>query len=137
MRKQLTTGLGLALAAVSLFLSAASAHCAQGRAISLRVLEQTLKAGSSQQAFKLCGITRLSGFVVDPDSKDIILVGKVDPSYPPLWADDLVVALRYANMVYARRRGNVRYYTPPGCSIDPNPAVIQQFAPGRIRAWKQ
>ena len=125
--KKLTMGLGLALVSVSLLLSAAPAQCAQGRAISLRVLEKTLKDSSSKQALTLCGITRLYGFVVDSDSRDIILVGKVDPSYPSLRADDLVVALRYANMVYARQEGNVRYYTPPGCSIDPDPDVIQQL----------
>ena len=41
--------------------------------------------------------------------------------------EDFVVALRSAWGEYARTVGNVRYYTDPGCSIDPNPAVFQQL----------
>jgi hypothetical protein len=98
-----------------------------GRALSMRMLETTLKAGNSQQALTLCGITRFLGFVVDPAGKDIILVGRVDPAYPRLQADDLIVALRYAHRKYARREGDILYYTPPGCSIDPDPEVLQQL----------
>jgi len=104
-----------------------SAHAAQGRAVSLKMLEKVLKDGTSKAAHTLCGVTRISGYVVDAKSKDIILVGKVDPSYPALQVDDFVIALRAANRLYARREGNVRYYTPPGCSIDPDPKTIRQF----------
>lgn len=112
---------------ITLFAASSQAQADQGRAVSLKMLAHTLKNGTSKQALMLCGITRLSGFVIDPKSKDIILIGKVDPSYPGLQTDDFVVALRYAHMIYAKREGNVRYYTPPGCSIDPDPKIIQQL----------
>lgn len=103
------------------------AQAVQGRAVSLKMLEKVLKDGTSKQAHTLCGLTRVSGFVVDPKARDIIIVGKVDPSYPALQVDDLAVALRSASRLYARTEGNVRYYTSPGCSIDPEPETIRQL----------
>lgn len=130
-----------AIAAV-LALAACPTSAEQGRAVSLKMLEKVLKDGTSKAAHTLCGVTRVSGFVVDAKSKDIVLVGEVDPSYPELQADDFIVALRAANRLYARREGNVRYYTPPGCSIDPDPKTIQQlqqvkFGRGNSQADRQ
>ncbi len=115
------------LALVLVGLCSITADAAKGRALSMRMLEKTLRERSSKQALKLCGITRLQGFIVDSGARDIILVGSVDPTYPTLHADDLVVAFRSAHMVYVQRKGNVRYFTPPGCSIDPDPKVLQQL----------
>lgn len=116
----------IAIAVLGLLIANA-ASAAPRRAVSLRVLQSTLRAGESQQAMQLCGITRLSGFLVDKKNHDIILFGDVDPTLPPLRFDDLVIAMRNANFAYVRKVGRVRYYTPPGCSIDPNPAVIRQM----------
>lgn len=116
-----------ALAVISMFLFDCSAQAASGRAISLKMLEKVLKDGSSRQALTLYGVTHVSGFVVDTGSKDIILIGRVDSARPALHADDFIVALRAANMLYARREGNVRYFSPPGCSIDPDPETIRQL----------
>jgi len=100
---------------------------AAGRAISLRVLQSTLRAGGSQEARRLCGVTRMTGYILDRRSRDVILVGEADPSAPSLELDDFLVALRNARFVYARKSGRTVYYAPPGCSIDPNPAVLQQL----------
>lgn len=81
-------------------------------------------AGNAQT---LCGITRLCGYIPDADNKDIILLGVVDPDLPPLHLQDLVVAMRNVWGGYDRISGRIRYYSDPGCSIDPNPAVIAQL----------
>jgi hypothetical protein len=95
--------------------------------VSLRALEATVKAGGSQAARRLCGITRVTGFVTDQTSRDIILLGEVDPGYPPLYLDDFVVALRNSRRLYAERRGRMSYYWVPGCSIDPDPKVLGEL----------
>lgn len=99
----------------------------KSRAVSLCVMDATLRKGPSRQASKLCGITRVSGYVLDRSSRDIILVGKVDPAYPSLRLDDLVVALRNVRLDYATKDGRTYHYSSPGCSIDPDPAVIRQL----------
>ncbi len=130
---KLTGTLTSAALTLALALTLSAADAAQGRAVSLRMLEKVLKEGTLKAAHTLCGITRVSGFVVDAKSKDIVLVGKVDPSCPALHADDFIVALRAANMLYARREGNTRYYTAPGCSIDPDPKTIRQLQQAQSR----
>lgn len=98
------------------------------RAVSLNAITAAIKSGSAtEQAKSLCGITSLRGYIPDPASKDIVLLGVVDPHLPPLHLDDLVVALRSVWGVYDRIVGRVRYISDPGCSIDPNPAVIAQL----------
>ena len=100
---------------------------AANRAVSLRVLETAVKAGNSQQALRLCGITRLSGFVVDGSRHDVIIFGEVDPALPRLYLDDFVVALRSVHLAYARKSGRTYYYSPPGCSIDPDPKTLREL----------
>ena len=98
------------------------------RAVSLAAVSAAMRSGRMTAAARsLCGITRVSGYVVDEKSHDVVLVGKVDPSLPGLRLDDFVVALRNAWMAYARVSGRVRYYSDPGCSIDPDPRVLGQL----------
>lgn len=120
-----STRIAIALV-VLIALVTGSAPSGASRAVSMRVLQSKLKSGQPGEAATLCGLTRVTGYVVDQKSRDIILVGEVDPKLPRLYAEDLVTALKNVNMVYARTVGNMRYYSPPGCSIDPNPKVIQQ-----------
>ena len=115
----------LLVTVVVLGLVAGSCSAVSNRAVSLKVLQSVVRAGPSQQASTLCGITFLTGYVIDRPGGDIILTGKVDPSLPALYLDDFVVALRNAGMAYARKIGRVRYYESPGCSIDPNPDTIR------------
>jgi len=109
-----------------------------GRAISLKVLQQKLKAlhGTNSRPtnlYYLCGINRILGYVVDEANQDIILIGKVDKKLPRLYLDDFVVALRNAWHKYTELKGNTRYYSNPGCSIDPDPKVYQKLH----QVWKQ
>ena len=98
------------------------------RAVSLNAIATAIRSGSSTaQAKSLCGITSLRGYLADANSRDIILLGVVDPDLPPLHLEDLVVALRSAWGVYDRIVGRTRYISDPGCSIDPNPAVLAQL----------
>lgn len=103
-----------------------------GRAISLRILQDKLKACQSQKScsndlLQLAGITKMEGFVLDDVNHDIILIGRVDDSLPHLCLDDFIIALRNVSMKYAERKENTYYYTSPGCSIDPYPRVIQKL----------
>jgi hypothetical protein len=98
------------------------------RAVSLAAISAAMRSGQmTAQAAQLCGITRVAGYVVDEKSHDVVLVGKVDPSAPALHLDDFVVALRSVWMVYSHVSGRTRYYSDPGCSIDPDPRVLAQL----------
>lgn len=117
-----------ALMIVYLFIIAAvQADDIAGIAVSMKALQSAVKAGDKPQALTLAGLTRIDGFIVDPDNRDIVLYGQADSSQPELYFDDLVVALRNVNMSYARISGNTYYYASPGCSIDPDPAIIRQL----------
>lgn len=116
-----------ALCALLAFIGAA-ANAKPGRAVSLNALAAAMKSGQmTDQAESLCGITRVTGYVIDRKSRDIVLVGAVDPNLPALHLDDFVVALRNAWVIYGKTIGNVRYYSDPGCSIDPDPRVIGEL----------
>lgn len=73
----------------------------------------------------LGGLTRLEGIVKGDDDTDWILIGQKEAGRPPLWTEDLVVALRNTWLQYAQRQGNTLYYANPGCSIDPAPEVFE------------
>jgi len=91
------------------------------------MLQNSVQSGDSQLAQRLCGVTKVSGFVIDKESHDVILIGRVDPTLPALHLDDFVVALRNAKFIYGHKQGRKIFYTSPGCSIDPNPQVIGQL----------
>ncbi len=117
----------IALLATFALVPLGAAHAATGRAISLNALATACQSGQGTSVSKLCGITEVRGFLEDNASRDVIVIGKVDPSLPALQLDDFAVALRNVWAVYAKTRGQVRYYSAPGCSIDPDPAVIQEL----------
>jgi len=103
-----------------------------GRAVSLKVLQKQLqqcpdKKAASRELLQLAGLTRVLGYVVDEANHDLILVGQADPNLPPLYLDDLVVALRNVWMKYAVLKGNTYYYSNPGCSIDMQPQVLSRL----------
>jgi hypothetical protein len=102
------------------------------RAISLKILQQKLKENHGKRSLptelsQLCGITRIIGYVKDEVNRDILLLGSVDESLLPLYLDDFVIALRNAWLKYAELRGNTRYYSYPGCTIDPDPNVLKRL----------
>lgn len=105
----------------------------EGRAVSLRVLQERLKVclleGTCSQAalLQLAGLKRIIGYVVDEVSHDLILVGQVDESSPPLYLEDFIIALKNTWMKYTELKGNTYYYSDPGCSINPDPAVIHKL----------
>jgi len=103
------------------------------RAVSLRVLLQELKQYHEKgedipgDISDFCGLTRIMGYVVDEPNRDIILLGEVEPNAPPLYLEDFVIALRNAWLKYAKKKGDTIEYSYPGCSIDPDPQVIQKL----------
>ncbi len=103
-----------------------------GRAVSLRVLEERVKSCVNgrecpQEVLELAGLRWLEGYVVDPATHDLILVGHVVKNSPPLHLEDFVIAVRDAWRLYGHQKGNTFYYSDPGCSIDPQPKVIQEL----------
>ena len=108
-------------------LPAESSEAAAGRAVSLTALEARLKSGRSADVARLCGVTRISGYITDSSAHDIVLIGEVEPDRPALYLDDLAVAFRNSRLMYAQRKGRTIYYTAPGCSIDPDPSVMRDL----------
>jgi hypothetical protein len=100
------------------------------RAISLKSLQERLKLcqpknSCTEEVLQLSGLKKMTGVIFDEQNRDLILLGETDPGSPPLHFDDFVVALRNAWRKYAPIDGNLRQYTSPGCSIDPNPQVMR------------
>ena len=143
----------LLLCMVIIAASPSGAEPNQTRAVSLKALANAMRSGkSTEEAKSLCGITRLCGYLPDAQSDDVVLLGVVDRDLPPLRLDDFVVALRNIWGRYDKISGRVRYYSYPGCSIDPNPAVLGQLRDfeasqpraaspeamkSRMEAWKE
>ena len=103
------------------------------RAVSLKVLEERVKncmlkgEKCPQNILQLCGLSKIYGYVLDDENKDIILVGKADTNSPPLYLEDFVIALRNIWWKYALLKGNTYYYSNPGCSIDPDSETLQKL----------
>lgn len=100
----------------------------EGRAISLKVIQRKVeecmaKENCPEDILQLYGVKKVLGYVIDERNRDIILIGKVDDTSPPLYLEDFVLALRNTWMKYAELKGNTYYYSNPGCSIDPDPRV--------------
>ena len=102
------------------------------RAVSLKILQQEVEkcqdiSRCSKEVLELGRLTEVMGYVFDERSKDIILLGCVNSNLPAIYTKDFVVALKNAWMDYAEMRGNTYYYSNPGCSIDPDPNLMQEL----------
>lgn len=77
-------------------LSSMPCFAGEFRAFSLREANRLLSSGQggTAQLQTMGGITRFAGMVFDPETQDVILVGRVRTDQPPVSLDDLVVALR-------------------------------------------
>lgn len=88
----------IALLAVFVSVAGVATPCigASIKAFSLREANRLSQEGvtSDAQLHTLGGITRVAGMVFDRQTSDLILVGEVLESQPPVALDDLVVALR-------------------------------------------
>ena len=105
---------------------------ASGRALSLRVLQKNLqdcvpKGTCLEEVLHMVGIKKVLGYVIDSSNKDIIVFGSLDAALPPLYLEDFVLALRNTWLKYAELRGSTYYYSPPGCSIDPDPNILRRL----------
>lgn len=101
------------------------------RAVSLKALQQKLKEYHGkplpQNISQFCGLNEITGYAVDAANRDIVLIGNVDNTLPPLYLQDFVVALRNAWLKYAELKNNVYHYSNPGCTIDPDPKVLKKL----------
>lgn len=102
------------------------------RAVSLKVLatqaDRCMRSGNCSEDVVFLGeIEKVAGYVIDEKNKDIILYGEAGGGRPPLHLEDFVLALRNAWLKYAELKGNTYFYSDPGCSIDPNPLVIDEL----------
>jgi Protein of unknown function (DUF1598) len=112
--------------------AAAATRPAIEESISLKALQGELLTCQAQgncqdDTLKLYNVTRITGYVIDADAQDVILIGSSDPNAPALYVEDFVVALKNALHQYTRREGNTLYYSNPGVSIDPDPKVLQKL----------
>jgi len=111
----------------------ASAQPVKSRAVSVTMLQEALKSPNAEgvtprDLLEMCGLTRIEGYTLDRANHDLVIFGQVNPAAPPLHTEDLAVALRAAWLKYAQQEGNTRYYSNPGCSIDPDPGVVRQLS---------
>lgn len=101
------------------------------RAVSLRALDEELSACVDAECMKagrfVYGLAQVQGFVIDSNTRDVILIGHRDPQAPALHIDDFVVMLRHALHRYAPRKGNTILTTAPGVSIDPRPETLARL----------
>lgn len=101
----------------------------QGRAISLKVLQERVndcmtKGKCPDDFLQLSGVKKVVSYVIDEKNSDIIIIGKIDDDMPSLYLEDFVIALRNTWLKYAELKGNTYYYSNPGCSIDPDPRIL-------------
>ncbi|MCJ7645575.1 hypothetical protein MUO65_01510 [bacterium] len=81
------------------------------RVLSLKVLQERLKSCTPKgncpdDVLKLCGLTRIEGYILDEPNNDLILFGEVDTKSPPLHTENLIIALRNTWLKYAELKGN-------------------------------
>jgi hypothetical protein len=100
------------------------------RAISLRQLSAALEAGRPAGLEKL---TRLDGYVIDADNRDIVLWGQSEPDLPDLFVEDFVVALRATHGKYGVMRNGINYISNPLISIDPVASIFPQMGALNLR----
>ena len=88
---------------------------------SQRVLKKCMPDECPDKLLHLDGMTRIVGFIVDSENKDIILIGEKHNNAPPLSLEDFVLALRKAwDLILIKENGEIKIdATPIGCSIDP------------------
>lgn len=82
-------------------------------AVSLRILQRSLRSAADRQRGSLGGLAQIYGFVEDSND-DVILYGSSSSGHS-VGTDCFVVALRNAYKVSAQYQG------APGCTIDPIP----------------
>jgi len=80
-----------------------------------------------KEVLQLCGLTKVSCFIVDQQNMDLVFVGNVASDAPALFLEDFVISLRNAWWKYAPLRGNTYYYSAPGCSIDPKQETFHKL----------
>ena len=102
-----------------------------GVAVSLKALQDRARhcgwlVPCGKDVTTLGGMTSVDGYVTSPGTRDVIIYGRAEPEsgVPPIRTEDLVVALRASWMKYAEREGDILRYANPGCTIDPEPAVL-------------
>src|SRR5262245_24198396 len=87
------------------------------KAVSLKEVSRLLAAGMPAP---LGGLTRLDGYVIDDDNKDIVLFGVAERGQPELQVADFVVALRSAF------RQDEVYRKSAAISIDSDPEYYRR-----------
>jgi hypothetical protein len=99
------------------------------RAVSLKIVEaQVAHCKTAEDCPRdvraLYDLTRIEGFVVDPENRDIVLLGTRVDSEPPLFLDDFLVALRNLHGRYPALGVDEDVLTYPAVSLDPLPETM-------------
>jgi hypothetical protein len=121
--------------------AAREADCVAARAMTEPGVDQSISLKAISSELQTCqtrgncptdiltmyGVTQITGYVIDANAHDVIVIGTSDKGAPTLYTEDFVTALKNALRLYARREGNILYYSNPGVSIDPDPNVLTQL----------
>jgi len=102
-----------------------SADSGKTRAVSLTALQKKLQEYPTldqcpEELLHLAHLNVISGYIIDSEHNDLIIIGKYEPEVPPLLLEDFVTALRSAWNMYES-------YNSPFCSIDPDPGVMGEL----------
>ncbi|WP_299590329.1 hypothetical protein [uncultured Tateyamaria sp.] len=110
------------------------------RVVSLKELQRRARAcwaaqSCSSDVLNLGGLTELQGYVLDPEHRDILLIGMRSDAAPIRFGDWLV-ALKAAHYEFASRQGSTLFVSSVGVSIDPQQHVLRKLgeAGSRFRA---
>jgi hypothetical protein len=94
------------------------------KAVSLRSMSSAL---ASNKPVRWEGFTRLDGYVIDDDIKDVVLYGGSEPGQPELQPADFVVALRARFKSGVDPKDGTDYNKSAAISIDPDPEIFHRL----------
>ncbi len=89
--------------------------------VSLNAVARNAGNFSAKDAIQLGGVARIYGFVLVPETRDVVLIGGVERGVPPIGLDNLATALKTV-----WKNGVV-----PTVSLEPDPQ--SEFTPQRVR----
>jgi hypothetical protein len=94
------------------------------KAVSLRQIAAALANG---RPARFEGLTRLDGYVIDDDNKDIVLFGAHEPGQPELQPADFIVALRSAFKRGVDEKDGADYTKSAAISLDTDPDFFRRL----------
>ena len=108
----------------------ATAMPENGRIVSLAVMQSRIAdciPDCPAEILQITGLTTIDAFVLDPDNRDILLVGRRERGQTSLRLEDLVLALQITAGRFGRRVGSTIHRTDAAVSLDPDPKNVEEL----------